>query len=511
MKSNKYNNSKFYHRSSLHARINRNSCSQANLAISISPLAPPSKGVGLCNNTGVDCFINSTLQCLMHTQPFANFLERNFRCTCSGFCGLRELSILRMCALKARYMIRNRDLHRNLKVIDPCADFYHQNDAFLFLCGLISNQIERCCNSLQTTTAFFDRVFKTTWRNEVICTICSHKSITYKQEQAIQVGLGKMLIDSVRDWAGPYPLHDYKCDKCNNNICTQKCNLTRLPEILIIQVKRFSYDRGLQRCVKVNDHMSYNEILDMSEFCVHPGEDARYRLSASIVHVGSSPRSGHYYAYAKTASGWVKFNDSATTNVLLETTLRDKPYILFYTKQNTSSTATILPKSEMKMNTTPCNTIQHVTKPQFNHVSLNDKPPDSIQPLATESMVSIKSTEEWQVQKNQQNALSNSIINNQFSSDTPRTMVNDRFINEFCQINTASNKQRYDENSPTTSICSKGPNASNTNIIEYGQCRWVVENVPSINFLNNDWKRRFSRNGSNLIRKKRRRLFKKRA
>ncbi|CAG8727226.1 4488_t:CDS:2 [Gigaspora margarita] len=698
--------SKFDRRPPLHNRINRNTCSQANLVLPNFPLTPPLKGVGLCNNTGVDCFINSTLQCLMHTQPFANFLERS----CSGFCGLRELSILRMCALRAKYTIRNRDLHRNIKVIDPCADAYSQNDAFLFLCGLISNHIERCCNSLQITSMFFDRVFKTTWRNEVICTACSHKSITYKQEQAIQVGLGKMLIGSVRDWAGPYPLNDYKCDKCNRNTCSQKCHLTRLPEILIIQVKRFRYDRGLQRSVKANNYMSYSEILDMSEFCENPDEDARYRLSASIVHVGSTPRSGHYYAYAKTASGWVKFNDSLATNVLLETTLRDKPYILFYTKENTS-TVVSSSSSDMKSNTssstmntsssdlkTPrCNTVKHVSE-KFNKISLNGKVPYNIQSSAAENMVSIKtdmpkdlcnnknsseivdvvkndnkneqaiskkfekmkidesnnnigskepdviqskanniksvsgpieipeqtkndesiittnclitlttmpsdqenlqtidtpqadslslkpvismksdditmsmvassvkttevvkndlvekveksfgvstlrkrkervndyeqnivnkkklnklisnvqlvngisqehiSIEEWQVQKIQQNTLSNPIINNQFSIDTSRTMVNGQFVN------IATIDQKYNENSTTTSFCNKVPNFGNIYIIEYEQCRWVVENIPSINSLNDEWKMKFSRIGNNTIRKKRKRRFRNRA
>ncbi|RIB25918.1 hypothetical protein C2G38_2066351 [Gigaspora rosea] len=691
--------SKFDRRPSLNNRINRNACSQV---LSIYPLTPPLKGVGLCNNTGVDCFINSTLQCLMHTQPFASFLERNLKCSCSGFCGLRELSILRMSALRARYTIRNRDLHRNIKVIDPCADAYSQNDAFLFLCGLISNHIERCCNSLQITSVFFDRVFKTTWRNEVICTACSHKSITYKQEQAIQVGLGKMLIGSVRDWAGPYPLNDYKCDKCNRNTCSQKCHLTRLPEILIIQVKRFRYDRGLQRSVKANNYMSYSEILDMSEFCEHPDEDARYRLSASIVHVGSTPRSGHYYAYAKTASGWVKFNDSMATNVLLETTLRDKPYILFYTKENTS-TVVSSSNSDMKSNTSSsdikpprCNTVKHVSE-KSNKISLNGKVPHNIQSSTAENMASIKtdmskdlcnnknsseivdvvkndnkneqaiskklekmkidesnnnnnigskepdviqpktsnvksvsepieipeqtknndsvittkclttlttfpsnqenlqtidapqadslslkpvismksddittstvvsssvkttevvkkdlgeksfgvstlgkrkervndneqnivnkkklnklisnvqlvndisqehiSIEELQVKKIQQNTLSNPIINNQFSSDTSRTMVNGQFVN------IATIDQKYNENSTTSSFCNKVPNFSNIFIIEYEQCRWVVENIPSINSLNDEWKRKFSRIGNNTIRKKRKGRFRNR-
>ncbi|CAG8692283.1 19393_t:CDS:2 [Cetraspora pellucida] len=668
MRSNKFN--KFDRRSSLHTRINGNACSQANLVLPIFPLAPPSKGVGLCNNTGVDCFINSTLQCLMHIQPFANFLERNLRCSCSGFCGLRELSILRMCALRARYTIRNRDLHRNIKVIDPFADAYRQNDAFLFLCGLISNQIERCCNSLQTTAVFFDRVFKTTWRNEVICTACSHKSITYKQEQAIQVGLGKVLIGSIRDWAGPYPLNDY------------------------------------------------NEILDMSEFCEHPEEDARYRLSASIVHVGNTPRSGHYYAYAKTASGWVKFNDSTTTNVVLETTLRDKPYILFYTKENTSSTATVASStvtvassssSNIKTNTSLCNTIKYITKKQ-SVVSLNSKISVDIQSSTVENVTSIKSEtvkdscdnknsceivdavkiknkdeqvvlcnskelekinplvninesndniglkesdkaklevsnvkpvsrtveipeegknnkstiitkcfiasttfisdqenlqatdtpsidssslepmiseepgtitlstienallipfasdvkttevikkdlvekssemstlgkrkerendyeqspvnkqklnkitsnvqhindipqehisiEEWQVQKNKQTALSNPIIISQFSSNSSKSVVNDQSINDFCQINTASNERNCNENSTTVSLCSKGTHkiGHGISVVEYGQCRWIVENLPSINSLNDCWKKKFSHNRNKMIRKKR--------
>ncbi|CAG8796386.1 8504_t:CDS:2, partial [Racocetra fulgida] len=133
------------------------------------------------------------------------------------------------------------------------------------------------------------------------------------------------------------------------------------------------------------------EILDMSEFCEHPEENARYRLSASIVHVGNTPRSGHYYAYAKTASGWVKFNDSMTSNVVLETTLRDKPYILFYTKENTSSTATVAssPSSDIKTITSPCNT-KYIAKKQSD-ASLNGKVPVDIQSSAAErSIASIK-------------------------------------------------------------------------------------------------------------------------
>ncbi|CAG8816673.1 15671_t:CDS:1, partial [Gigaspora rosea] len=44
----------------------------------------------------------------------------------------------------------------------------------------------------------------------------------------------------------------------------------------------------------------------------------------------------------------------------------------------------------------------------------------------------------------------------------------------------------------------------------YEQCRWVVENIPSINSLNDEWKRKFSRIGNNTIRKKRKGRFRNR-
>ncbi|CAG8494295.1 3417_t:CDS:2, partial [Scutellospora calospora] len=179
--------------------------------------------------------------------------------------------------------------------------------------------------------------------------------------------------------------------------------------------KRFRYDRYLQRSVKINSYMSYNETLDMSEFCEHPEEDARYKLSASIVHVGNTPRSGHYYAYAKTASGWVKFNDNMTSNNL----------------------KFISSNPDTETNTLSCNIIKHVTEKQSD-VSLNDKVPISIQSSVVESMNSINTDMK-----------------------------------------------------------------SNTSVFEYGQCRWVVESVPSLNSLNNNWKEKFSQVRNKTIRKRR--------
>ncbi|CAG8769593.1 15410_t:CDS:1, partial [Racocetra fulgida] len=63
------------------------------------------------------------------------------------------------------------------------------------------------------------------------------------------------------------------------------------------------------------------------------------------------------------------------------------------------------------------------------------------------------STEQWQVPKDEQTALSNPIIINQFSNNTPKIMVNDQSVSDFCQINIASNDQNYDENSTTVSLC----------------------------------------------------------
>jgi len=104
------------------------------------------------------------------------------------------------------------------------------------------------------------------------------------------------------------------------------------PEILVMQIRRFSYDKSYNGRV-VHDHIPFTERLDLSAFIDGPST-LKYRLVAVVNHRGSLG-SGHYMTVARGPSGhWEEMNDSNVKTVRLKDALRPKtpfsPYLLFY-------------------------------------------------------------------------------------------------------------------------------------------------------------------------------------
>ena len=104
-----------------------------------------------------------------------------------------------------------------------------------------------------------------------------------------------------------------KCDCCNHikdctlqGICKPKSiSMTRslidTPEFLLIQVKRYSYE---SRKTKTNV---------WPEDVIHLSTGQTYQLSGIGHHLGETANSGHYVASLKTASGWIRCDDTKIT------------------------------------------------------------------------------------------------------------------------------------------------------------------------------------------------------
>ena len=63
--------------------------------------------------------------------------------------------------------------------------------------------------------------------------------------------------------------------------------------------------------MKSRINVSYNEILDLKEFCDYDlyKENTKFRLFGTINHIGDI-NFGHYYAYLRIGEDWYEFNDS---------------------------------------------------------------------------------------------------------------------------------------------------------------------------------------------------------
>merc|ERR1719267_46766 len=116
----------------------------------------------------------------------------------------------------------------------------------------------------------------------------------------------KSVEEAIKHYLMPEKLdgdNQYSCENCGNKCDADKgIKLTRLPYILMLQIKRFEFDFETLRRVKVNDKMAFPEELDLSDsVAVEEGEEKkelRYQLYGVLIHSGSA-LAGHYYSYIR--------------------------------------------------------------------------------------------------------------------------------------------------------------------------------------------------------------------
>jgi ubiquitin C-terminal hydrolase len=122
------------------------------------------------------------------------------------------------------------------------------------------------------------------------------------------------------------------CEKCNQKSrATKTFQPEHLPDILVIQLKRFVHCPIRLIGQKVKDPVIFQEELDM------PILRHRYRLKAVVFHHGYGLSSGHYTCTAQVGGDgeWYAFDDSTVTKTNLEddrTSETKSAYLLFYEK-----------------------------------------------------------------------------------------------------------------------------------------------------------------------------------
>uniref|UniRef100_A0ACD5U6E7 Uncharacterized protein n=1 Tax=Avena sativa TaxID=4498 RepID=A0ACD5U6E7_AVESA len=133
------------------------------------------------------------------------------------------------------------------------------------------------------------------------------------------------------------------CPSCKEHRqASKKLDLWRLPEILVVHLKRFSYSRYMKN--KLDTFVNFPiHHLDMSKYEKHTfGGDQPpiYELYSVINHYGGLG-GGHYSAYAKLVEedSWYHFDDSHVSSVNEEETRTSAAYLLFYRRVDGNSCA----------------------------------------------------------------------------------------------------------------------------------------------------------------------------
>jgi len=168
----------------------------------------------------------------------------------------------------------------------------------------------------------------------------------------------KVLDDALRLFFEPESLEGYKSESTKEAVDAKKhFFIDRLPPILILQLKRFSYDSETQTLAKISKRISYPEELYIqpsffsSASLVPKKEDRMYQLSAVVTHHGQELAGGHYTCDVRRKqeqqqrqqkqesmkmrdlkSTWVLCDDSKLIRENSENVLHRQAYLLFYSR-----------------------------------------------------------------------------------------------------------------------------------------------------------------------------------
>lgn len=227
----------------------------------------------------------------------------------------------------------------------------HQ-DAHEFFNFLINDIIETLGREL-TGPNWCRDTFQGQIANETRCLRC--ESITLREEPFLDLavdiplnGCSYSLSHTLDNYSRLEMLRHQNKFYCNTCVSLQEAQKTskisKLPQVLVVNFKRFKYDEQLGKMVKLFDPVSYPQLLRLFNTSSdhHRNVPDLYRLYALVVHIGGGPMHGHYVLMCKIDAGvWLLFDDETVEIVDDSYVMRffgDGPglastYILFYERQ----------------------------------------------------------------------------------------------------------------------------------------------------------------------------------
>jgi len=288
--------------------------------------------VGL-QNMGATCYMNSLLQQLFHMPEFRSALL-SLEDKSEDLSGSTLYQMQFMFASLQESLLQ---FYHPRAFAASCKDYdgepinpAQQQDANEFF-NMLFDKLEGFFAGSEHD-AFLKDVFSGALANQFISQECEHRSENSEPFHTIgiEVKHKENILESFDLFVEGEMLSEYNCERCDRKVrAIKRCCVKRLPEVLVIQLKRFEFDLRKMSNVKLNDRLEFPVELDMEPYTVeglarregqeeigealhHPREHYLYELRGIVVHTGTAD-SGHYYSFVKErtgAGGWFEFNDA---------------------------------------------------------------------------------------------------------------------------------------------------------------------------------------------------------
>ncbi|CAA7260068.1 unnamed protein product [Cyclocybe aegerita] len=295
---------------------------------------------GLYNN-GNTCFINSALQCLLHTPPLLRkVLAHKEDCRVnSGFCMSCALRSVAVKAYTSKSPFPPSQITSNLLVIAKHMRKGRQEDTHEFIRYAIDALQKSCLaghspkiDSKLAETTWVHKIFGGQLRSRVTCRDCGHNSDTF--DRILDLSLDIFKCHSLKEALRKFIEIDYLKDpelivyaaRCKKAVNAEKrFTIHEAPLVLTVHLKRFSPVGK-----KLTNVLQYDSELNLKSYMSEDSFGPIYSLYGVICHAGGGPHSGHYYAYVKNQVGrWQEMNDESVSSTTVPTSQKEA-YMLFY-------------------------------------------------------------------------------------------------------------------------------------------------------------------------------------
>ncbi|XP_042508101.1 ubiquitin carboxyl-terminal hydrolase 23 [Macadamia integrifolia] len=309
-------------------------------------------GAGL-ENLGNTCFLNSVLQCLTYTEPFAAYLQsgkHQSSCHTAGFCAMCAIQDhVRRALQSSGRIVAPKHLVMNLRCISRNFRNARQEDAHEYMVNLLESMHKCCLPSgvpSESPSAYdkslVHKIFGGRLRSQVKCMQCSYSSNTFDPflDLSLEIVKADSLLKALRHFTAMEQLdggeRQYQCQRCKQKVRAYKqLTVHKAPYVLTIHLKRFGSHIPGQ---KIDKKVQFGPTLDLKPFVSGNYEgELKYTLYGVLVHAGWSTHSGHYYCFVRTSSGmWYSLDDNRVVQVSERTVLEQKAYMLFYVRDRRS-------------------------------------------------------------------------------------------------------------------------------------------------------------------------------